>query len=66
MRWFFLLACASALAACPPPPPPADAGVDAGTPNTLEHCLDAPDTIVRQPSGELPCDLLPPGFKVER
>jgi len=37
-----------------------DAAPDATQP--LRHCLDSPTEIVRPPSGQLPCDLLPPGF----
>lgn len=38
----------------------ADAAPDATQP--LGHCLDSPTEIVRPPNGQLPCDLLPPGF----
>lgn len=66
MRWLFFIACAAALAACPPPPPLPDAGHDAGSAVALEHCLDRPENLAQRPSGELPCELLPPGFRVER
>ena len=36
---------------------PADAGVD-----ELAPCLDRPTDLARPPTGQLPCDLLPPGF----
>jgi hypothetical protein len=36
------------------PPPPGDGG--------LVPCLDRPNELDRPPSGQLPCDLLPPGF----
>jgi len=35
-------------------PPPGDGG--------LAPCLDRPTDLDRPPSGQLPCDLLPPGF----
>lgn len=35
-------------------------GDDAAMP--LAHCLDSPEQVVLPPSGQLPCDLLPPGF----
>jgi hypothetical protein len=35
-------------------PPPSDGG--------LAPCLDRPTDLDRPPSGQLPCDLLPPGF----
>jgi len=37
-----------------------DAGMDAAT--TLAPCLDRPDDLPRPPTGQLPCELLPPGF----
>jgi len=40
-----------------------DAGVDAST--TLTACLDRPDELPRAPTGQLPCELLPPGFEVK-
>ena len=40
-----------------------DAGVQVdATPQALAPCLDRPDTFDRPPTGQLPCDLLPPGF----
>ncbi|HEX5061032.1 MAG TPA: hypothetical protein VFV99_16810 [Kofleriaceae bacterium] len=41
-----------------------DAGVSDAAPDAqaLRHCLDRPTEIVRPPNGQLPCDLLPPGF----
>jgi len=50
--------------------PPFDAAVvepDAepdAEPGALAHCLDAPGDLVRPPSGQLPCDLLPPGWSL--
>lgn len=49
--------------------PPADAGPedpdageeDAGV-EVLAPCLDRPTDLARPPTGQLPCDLLPPGF----
>lgn len=55
MRWFFLTALA-VFTACPPEPKP-DAAV------SYEHCLDGPAGATRAPGSELPCELLPPGFK---
>lgn len=37
-----------------------DAGVDA--PTALRHCLDEREALMQPPNGQLPCDLLPPGF----
>lgn len=37
-----------------------DAGVDA--PQGLKHCLDEREALLQPPNGQLPCDLLPPGF----
>jgi hypothetical protein len=53
-RWLVLAALA--LSACPPQPAP-----DAGA--AREHCLDRPGQVTTPPTGELPCELLPPGFK---
>lgn len=42
-----------------------DAAVDAPPPDAppaLAPCLDRPGDLPRSPSGQLPCDLLPPGF----
>ena len=36
---------------------PDDAGIDA-----IGACLDRPTELARPPSGQLPCELLPPGF----
>jgi hypothetical protein len=63
MRALILIAC---LAACGDNVKARDdAGVDAATPDAsqpLQHCLDNPAQMVRPPNGQLPCDLLPPGF----
>jgi hypothetical protein len=69
------LALALALGACggdegsesvlPPAGPGSLTGAaDAGTPSpSLRACADpAPSELPRPPSGELPCELLPPGF----
>ena len=54
-RW--LLVAALALSACPPPRPQPDAGL------VYEHCIESPSNAVQPPGSELPCELLPPGFK---
>jgi len=40
---------------------PADAAPDAA-PQALGPCLDQPTDLLRPPAGQLPCELLPPGF----
>lgn len=35
-------------------------------PTNLEPCLDRPTDLPGAPSGQLSCDLLPPGFQVAR
>jgi hypothetical protein len=37
-------------------PEPPDAG------GALAPCIDRPTDLARPPTGQLPCDLLPPGF----
>ena len=37
-----------------------DAAISQGAP-----CLDRPTDLLRPPSGQLPCELLPPGFVAE-
>jgi hypothetical protein len=55
-RWLIFAALSAlALAGCPPPPEPMDAGTGA-------HCLDRPGAQAPL-NGQLPCELLPPGFK---
>jgi hypothetical protein len=39
---------------------PIDAGVDASP--AVGPCLDRTTDLPRPPSGQLPCELLPPGF----
>ena len=43
---------------------PKDAALDAAPidASALEACLDRPTDLPRPPSGQLPCELLPPGF----
>lgn len=56
-RGLWLLA-ALALASCSddsPPAPPEE-------PQGLSACLEAPTQLARPPAGQLPCELLPPGF----
>lgn len=55
LRGLLLMAALLGLAGCPPKPEVPDAG--------LESCLDRPGELTRAPHGELPCELLPPGFK---
>jgi hypothetical protein len=45
------------------PQAPDDAGIDA-QPQPLAPCLDRPTDLPRPPpaTGQLPCELLPPGF----
>lgn len=31
-------------------------------PQGLSSCLESPTQLARPPSGQLPCELLPPGF----
>jgi hypothetical protein len=38
-----------------------DAAVDASS-QGLKHCFDERAALVQPPNGQLPCDLLPPGF----
>jgi hypothetical protein len=63
-----LLFCALALAGCGDnlPPLPADDHDAAPEPpdagGALAPCLDRPSDLARPPTGQLPCDLLPPGF----
>ena len=46
-----------------PPPDARPDSPDAGeVPEELAPCLDRPTDLPRPPSGQLPCDLLPPGF----
>lgn len=54
-----LLACGDNVREVPkdaaPDTPPTDA-------SPLKACLDQPTDLPRPPSGQLPCELLPPGF----
>ncbi|HVG56912.1 MAG TPA: hypothetical protein VNA24_00040 [Hyalangium sp.] len=55
-RWLWLLVPLAA-AACeddPLPPEPEPPGLSA--------CVEQPAALARPPSGQLPCELLPPGF----
>ena len=60
-RGLLLAACALALAACPKGPDPVDGGSDAGP--VSGPCVDRPGELAKAPNGQLPCELLPPGFK---
>jgi len=44
------------------PQVPGDGGLDATPVQPLAPCLDRPTELARPPSGQLPCELLPPGF----
>lgn len=48
--------------ACEHDPGNGDPSGAAGTGSTLSACLERPGQLPRPPAGELPCDLLPPGF----
>jgi hypothetical protein len=55
-RWPWLLVPLT-LASCEDgPPPPGESG------GNLAPCLEQPTALARPPSGQLPCELLPPGF----
>lgn len=43
---------------------PADGGIDGSdaAPGRLTGCLDRPGQLATAPSGQLPCDLVPPGL----
>ena len=51
------LLAALAVASCSDEPPPTPE-----KPQGLSSCLEAPTQLARPPSGQLPCELLPPGF----
>ncbi len=45
------------------PQQPVDGGVDAPVDGgKLAACLDQPTALAKPPTGQLPCELLPPGF----
>jgi hypothetical protein len=60
MRWIIIC---TLLAACGDngKAKPADAGID--TPTHLKGCLDTP-SVPMAPTGQLPCDLIPPGLEL--
>lgn len=73
MAAVWLAASVSALAACgdnlPAADDPGGSMSDAGPDEpsdaavqTLTPCLDRPTDMQKPPTGQLPCDLLPPGF----
>lgn len=57
LRGLWVLA-ALAIASCSDdsPPPVTE------EPQGLSACLEAPTQLARPPAGQLPCELLPPGF----
>ena len=40
-----------------------DAAPDAPTSNAVGPCLDRPDRLDTTPTGQLPCELISPGFQ---
>jgi hypothetical protein len=40
-----------------------DAAPDAPTTNVVGPCLDRPDRLDTTPTGQLPCELISPGFQ---
>ena len=56
MRWLVLLAPLLTAACSDDPKPPAPDG------GTLTACIDLPAQSMSPPTGQLPCELLPPGF----
>jgi hypothetical protein len=41
---------------------PKDDAAIPDAPAALKACLEQPNALPRPPSGQLPCELLPPGF----
>lgn len=73
MKRFISFALAAALAAAcgdndsAPIDAPEDAELDAGVdaaPTALGACLDRPTDLIRPPTGQLPCELIPPGLTI--
>ena len=61
------LACAWLAAACGDnQQAPKDAPPDDATPGALAPCVERPTDLPRPPTGALPCELLPPGFKAPK
>lgn len=64
-RWMWLLV-PLAVAACKDAPQPSGehpSGQDGGS---LTPCLEQATALAVPPSGQLPCELLPPGFSVSQ
>ncbi|MDY7225453.1 hypothetical protein [Hyalangium rubrum] len=57
-RWLWLLVPLMAASCSDDPEPPKEEEEKPG----LSACLDQPNALARPPSGQLPCELLPPGF----
>lgn len=57
-RWLVLLVPLAATS-CKDDPPPDTLHPGEG----LSACLEQPDALATPPTGQLPCELLPPGFK---
>lgn len=55
-RWLWVLAALATTSCDDDPTPPVEE-----TPS-LSSCVEQPTELARPPSGQLPCDLLPPGF----
>ncbi|MGN6107598.1 MAG: hypothetical protein ACTHU0_20985 [Kofleriaceae bacterium] len=67
VRALLLAACALIALGCGDNQPSGkhDAGVEPDAPadaSALAPCLDRPTDLARPPAGQLPCELLPPGF----
>lgn len=62
-RWLLLLAPMMAVACTDDPSPSGpDGGIPTGDGGTLASCIDQPHQLMSPPAGQLPCELLPPGF----
>ena len=66
MRYWLLIAAVFCTWSCTDDPP-LDAQPDASVvpdaaPEALTHCIDRPNELPRPPTGQLPCELIPPGL----
>jgi hypothetical protein len=64
MRYFIISVLLAAACGDNKEATPKDAGADAAPDAAIPigGCLDQPTDLPRPPSGQLPCELLPPGF----